>query len=214
MTAFPLPGSAAAIVAVPAPGSGQGFWAGSSSSALDPDGTFVLAYRLRMGTGPEDPAATVITRSEDGERYTTVATLDKSRFDAMSMERPALLRTDEGRWRLYTCCARKNSKLWWIDRGGAASGHVGRPRRPADDRPPRRARRLRRPGDEGGELVRAHGTGTTRPRRRRFEQIGGEPVSDARYLDVLPLPDGGYRIWYEAGLPDLSHELRTERIRP
>jgi hypothetical protein len=32
---------------------------------------------------------------------------------------------------------------------------------------------------------------------------------------VLPLgDDGGYRIWYEARLPDESHELRTEVIRP
>jgi hypothetical protein len=34
-----------------------------------------------------------------------------------------------------------------------------------------------------------------------------------RYLDVLTLPGGGYRIWYEARLPDESHELRTELIR-
>jgi hypothetical protein len=112
---LPLPGSAEAVVAVPAPGSGQGWWAGSSSAVVDDDAGVVLAYRLRMGTGPDDPAATVVARSDDGERFTTVATLDKSRFDAMSMERPALVRTGEGRWRLYTCCATKNSKHWWID---------------------------------------------------------------------------------------------------
>jgi hypothetical protein len=31
---------------------------------------------------------------------------------------------------------------------------------------------------------------------------------------VLALPEGGYRIWYEARLPDESHELRTEHIQP
>jgi hypothetical protein len=31
---------------------------------------------------------------------------------------------------------------------------------------------------------------------------------------VLPLPEGGYRIWYEARLADESHELRTEHIPP
>jgi hypothetical protein len=40
---------------------------------------------------------------------------------------------------------------------------------------------------------------------------GDAPASNARYLDVLE-SDGGYRIYYEAPLPDRSHELRTEFI--
>jgi hypothetical protein len=45
-----------------------------------------------------------------------------------------------------------------------------------------------------------------------FEQVGDEPVADARYLDVLALPDGRYRIYYEAPHPGGSHELRTELV--
>ena len=41
---------------------------------------------------------------------------------------------------------------------------------------------------------------------------GDGPVADVRYLDVVPLPEGGYRLWYEAPLADGSHELRTELI--
>jgi hypothetical protein len=40
---------------------------------------------------------------------------------------------------------------------------------------------------------------------------GDAPVADVRYLDVLPLP-GGWRLFYEAPLPDGSHELRSELI--
>jgi hypothetical protein len=36
------------------------------------------------------------------------------------------------------------------------------------------------------------------------------PVADVRYLEVLALPGGGTRIYYEARLPDETHELRTE----
>ena len=80
MNGFPLPGSGNAVVAVPAPGEGVGYWAGSSSAALDDDGTFVIAYRVR--TGEKGRGSTVVARSEDGERFTTVANIDQSRFGA------------------------------------------------------------------------------------------------------------------------------------
>jgi hypothetical protein len=110
---FPVPGTGRSVVAVAAPGTGPQRWAGASSAALDDDGTFVLAYRLRVTN--DDVAQTVVARSDDGERFETVCTLDKSRFNAMSVERPALVRTDEGRWRIYVCSATPASKHWWID---------------------------------------------------------------------------------------------------
>lgn len=44
--------------------------------------------------------------------------------------------------------------------------------------------------------------------------VSSTPAADVRYLDVLPLPAGGHRIYYEARSPDGSHELRTELIPP
>jgi hypothetical protein len=283
---FPLPGSGDAVVAVPAPGAGVGWWAGSSSAALDDDGTFVVAYRVR--TGEKGRGSNVVARSEDGERFTTVASIDQTRFGAASMERPALVRTDEGRWRLYVCPASPApSKHWWIDvleaddpadlataeartvfpgdehtgvkdplvqrtpDGGwqawicchpldvpdeedrmttayATSrdgldwewhGTVMTPRpgtwdsrgaRVTSVLPDGRATYDGRASKEENWFERtglAHHTGDG-----RLEQAGGDAVADARYLDVVPLPNGGYRIYYEARLPDESHELRTELI--
>jgi hypothetical protein len=47
---------------------------------------------------------------------------------------------------------------------------------------------------------------------RRLVALGMGPVSSARYLDVVALPQGGYRLFYEAPLRDGSHELRTELV--
>jgi len=287
MNEIPLPGIGTPVVAAPAPGSGVGWWSGASSAALDDDGSFVIAYRVR--TGAAGRGSTVVARSPDGERLITVAELPQERFDAASMERPAIVHTDDGRWRLYVCSASKPpSKHWWIDLLEAddpASFADAEPRTvfPGDDRTGVKDPIVQRTADGGwqawicchpldepdeedrmttayatsrdGVAWDWHGTalaprpGTwdqrgarltavlpdgraaydgraskqenwyertglarlTGGRAGELEQLGDDAVRDVRYLDVLALPDGGHRIWYEARLPDDSHELRTER---
>jgi hypothetical protein len=113
MRAFPVPGSGTPSVVVPAPGPGFGQWVGAPSAALAGDGTVALAYRLRRVD--QRGAAVVVVSSVDGVRTEPVATLDKDRFGAESLERPALVRRADGGWRIYVCCATPKSKHWWID---------------------------------------------------------------------------------------------------
>jgi len=70
MARFPGPGSADFDVVVPAPAPGPGNWVGASSAALDDDGGFVVAYRIR--TADQRGSQIVIARSGDGVGLTTV----------------------------------------------------------------------------------------------------------------------------------------------
>ena len=288
MEPFPLPTLTDYAVAAAAPGSGVGFWAGSSSAALDDDGTFVIAYRVR--TGERGRGSNVIARSENGETLTTIATIDQDRFGAQSLEKPAIVRTDDGRWRLYVCpAAPAPSKHWWIDVLEAddpenfASSEV-RTVFPGDENTGVKDPVVQRKADGSWQAWicchpldvpdeedrmstayatsadgldwRWHGTvlspragmwdargtrlttvlpdgraaydGRATKEENWFERIGlaqvvdsdtallrqtnEDAAVDARYLDVVSLPGGRYRVYYEARLPDESHELRTELL--
>lgn len=285
MAGFPIPGEHPATVVARAPGAGPGRWAGAPSAVLDDDGSFVIAYRVR--NVEERGASTVVGRWAESKQLTILATVDKSRFAAASMERPALVRTAEGRWRLYVCLATPGSKHWWIDAleaddpaalaaapprtvfpGGRTVG-VKDPvvRREGDrwhawicchplDEPDEEDRMTTAyASSDDGLAWRWHGTALA-PREGtwdaravrvtavlpdgraaydgratkeqnfrertglatlagepgRLVQNGDGPVAAVRYLDVVPLPGGGYRLFYEAPLLDGSHELRTELV--
>ena len=285
MARFPSPGSANFEVVVPAPAPGPGNWVGASSAALDDDGSFVVAYRVR--TADQRGSHLVIARSADGVGLSSVAQLDKLRFGAESLERPALVRTEAGRWRLYVSCATPGSKHWRIDAveaddPAALQDADPLPVFPGDDlvgvKDPVIQRTgsqwrawicchpLELPGEEDrmysryatstdgltwswGSVALAGRAGAWDARGARITAVLADgrasydgratkeenfsertglatptiapdvlaassdgPVSNARYLDVVPLPDGGYRIYYESPLPDGSHELRTELV--
>jgi hypothetical protein len=280
---FPLPGSGTATVVVAAPADGPGNWVGASSAAFDDTGGVVLAYRVRIDA--ERGTTVVVGHAADGERVTTVAELDKATFAAESLERPALVRTESGRWRLYVSCATPNTKHWRID-AVEADTPAGLSLAPAinvwpgDDRTAVKDPVIKRtangwrawvcchPLDLPGEEDRMYTRYTTSPdgltwhwgpvalvgrdgewdargtrvtavladgraaydgrasKQENFAERTGlahpvgenilaadanTPVSAARYLDILQ-SDAGHRIYYEAPLPDGSHELRTEFI--
>jgi len=285
MSRFPTPGSADFGVVVPAPAPGPGNWAGASSAAIDNDGSFVIAYRVR--TARERGSHLVIARSRDGVGLSTVGQLDKLQFGAESLERPAIVRTETGRWRLYVSCATPGTKHWRIDAveaddpAGFLDARI-RPVFPGDELTGVKDPVIRRvgsrwrawicchpldlPGEEDrmytryatstdgltwpwGRIALAGREGTWDARGARITAVladgrasydgratkeenfsertglatpstppgtlaaaGDAPVSNARYLDVVPLPMGGYRIYYEAPLLDGSHELRTELV--
>jgi hypothetical protein len=281
---FPLPGTDG-VVAVPAPAEGPQNWAGAPSACFDADGSTVLAYRVRWADGPDD--ANVVARSTDGERFETVATLDKERFGAAMVERPALVRLDSGRWRMYLCCATPATKHWWIGvvEAGTPEGLADQDARvvfAGDERVAVKDPVVRRAGghwhawlcchplDVAGEEDRMttayatsadglewdwHGTvlagrpgrwdargarltavlpdgrasydGRATKEENWFERTGlavpgerpgelvaldGSPLDGVRYLELLALPGGGWRLFYEALRPDESHELRTEIV--
>jgi hypothetical protein len=94
----------------PRPGS----WAGGPSVQLV-DGTWWLAYRLRRPVGEGRGFANVVARSGDGVHFEPVVQVGKDGFGAESLERPALVHTPEGRWRLYVSCATPGTKHWRVD---------------------------------------------------------------------------------------------------
>jgi sucrose-6-phosphate hydrolase SacC (GH32 family) len=113
MTA-PLPRWDGSEVVVEPPAGRYGAWAGAPSAVWHGDAIY-LAYRIRRPLGEGRGVANVVARSTDGVRFTPVAEVTKERFGAESLERPALVVTPEGRWRLYVSAATPRSKHWRVD---------------------------------------------------------------------------------------------------
>lgn len=109
---LPVPGRS--VPAVVPRGQGEGHWAGAPSAAVG-DGLIYLAYRLRRPIGQGRGHSIVVARSADGVRFETLLTIGREEMDTESLERPALVRTSEGRWRLYLSCATHGSKHWRVE---------------------------------------------------------------------------------------------------
>lgn len=102
------------VVVIEPPAAGPGYWAGAPC-AVAADGEIFLAYRLRRPIGQGRGYAIVVARSADGERFETLLTIGKDAMATESLERPALVRTPQGRWRLYLSCATSGTKHWRVE---------------------------------------------------------------------------------------------------
>jgi hypothetical protein len=114
ISTLPLPRWDDSTVVVEPPGGEPGAWSGAPSSIVV-DGLIYLAYRVRLPIGAGRGVTNVIIRSADGLHFTPVAEVTKDQFGAESLERPALVHTPEGRWRLYVSAATPGTKHWRVD---------------------------------------------------------------------------------------------------
>ena len=108
----PEPRPERSVVAVGPPGRETGSWTGAPSAVFDGDEVF-LAYRLRRG--PRRGYAVAVARSADGVHFQTMQLITKEDVDAESLERPALVLTPAGGWRLYLSCATPGTKHWRVE---------------------------------------------------------------------------------------------------
>ena len=109
-----LPQPDRSVVAVAPPGPGEGTWAGAPSAACY-DGEIYLAYRLRRPEGQGRGYAVAVARSADGVHSRPLLTIGREQVDAESLERPAIVRTPDGTWRLYLSCATTGTKHWRVE---------------------------------------------------------------------------------------------------
>lgn len=286
-----LPQPHHSVVAIAPPGTGPGYWAGAPT-AVAADGFVYLAYRLRRPIGEGRGYAIEVARSADGISFEPLITITKDQMNTESLERPTLVRTPSGKWRLYLSCATYGTKHWRVElleaddpaefdpasavvvlpgdlktgvkdpviahHGGSwhlwASCHPLEVAEEADQMVTDYATSAdgiswswhgtaldRRPGmwDARGvrvAAVRFTGEGVvayydgrataaenyeertgiaTGPDPSTLAAVGSAPAAESphgglRYLDLVELPDGTTRLYYEWTRADGAHELRTE----
>lgn len=112
----PLFDPAEGVTVVEPPGTGQGYWAGAPSAIYDDDtARFFLFYRLRRPLDEGRGWQCHVACSNDGVHFSNVWTATKEQFNSESIERAALIKSLEGRFRLYVSYVDSGDRKWKID---------------------------------------------------------------------------------------------------
>ncbi|MEV4642671.1 hypothetical protein AB0J80_35545 [Actinoplanes sp. NPDC049548] len=163
----------------------------------------LLAYR-RRGEGD----ALVLARSADGVAFTAVTELTAAELGVTMVERAALVRAGSV-WRLYVSCAGPGDRSWWI-------GLLEAPRpedfRAAEPREITFGGPLEAVKDPIVHWFERCGRAVPRGTGPALTAVGTQPLADIRYLDILTLPNGTQRAYFEARRPDGPHELRSAAV--
>jgi len=78
-----------------------------------------------VGSPPGYAIALAFVRN--GVDFETLALVTKEELDAESLERPALVRLPDGRWRLYLSCATTGTKHWQVEAAQNYEERTGSP---------------------------------------------------------------------------------------
>jgi hypothetical protein len=94
---------------------GEGWWAGASSAVWDEEQKcFHLYYRLRRPRELGRGADCRVARSADGLHFEDIWRATKDDFHAQSVEKAALVKTQDGTYRLYVSCVTPEDGKWRI----------------------------------------------------------------------------------------------------
>lgn len=96
-------------------GEGSGYWKGACSAIYDDEsGKFYLYYRIRSPR-PRRGGECRIAESVDGINFTDIWSAKKEDFDTTSIERSALVKCLDGKWRLYISYVDPTDSRWRTD---------------------------------------------------------------------------------------------------
>lgn len=172
--------------AIEAPGVGYGFWAGAPSIDYSRDDGYALYYRLRRPRSQGRGGECGIARSEDGDNFTSVWSCTKEDIGAKSIEKGAVVRLPNGRWRLYLSYEvaenyDRNPATWRVDMAEADS---------IDNLDPESFRTVLDPGQYGLGFIKDPTVSIVGGQTLLYASVGLPQSQMPRSSDFAPYPRG------------------------